>query len=150
MASLAPQTEHLPSDVIFGCSFTSAPQSPHFGIKSPPSKLPTTVSNFLANKSYAFFSIDRARANVFTFLFTIVQYSDVMFALVKWEYRVVPIKTSIHTDHFTTDSKPIIDDIQNDLNELGREGWELVGVQDISLADGRRFTVAYLKKQDKH
>jgi hypothetical protein len=36
VARLAPQTEHLPSAVIFGCSFTSVPQSPHFGIKSPP------------------------------------------------------------------------------------------------------------------
>jgi hypothetical protein len=69
---------------------------------------------------------------------------------VNWEYRVVPIKTAIHTDHFTIDSKPTIDDVQNDLNELGREGWELVGIQDISLADGRRFTVAYLKRQHKH
>ncbi len=36
VASFAPQTEHLPSAAIFGCSFTSAPQSPHFGIESPP------------------------------------------------------------------------------------------------------------------
>jgi len=35
VARLAPQTEHLPSAVIFGCSFTSAPQSPHLGIESP-------------------------------------------------------------------------------------------------------------------
>jgi hypothetical protein len=39
VASFAPQTEHLPSAVIFGCSFTSAPQSPHFGIESPPPKI---------------------------------------------------------------------------------------------------------------
>jgi hypothetical protein len=38
VARLAPQTEHLPSAVIFGCSFTSVPQSPHFGINSPPHK----------------------------------------------------------------------------------------------------------------
>ena len=30
IASFAPQTEHLPSAVIFGCSATSPPQSPHF------------------------------------------------------------------------------------------------------------------------
>jgi hypothetical protein len=80
---------------------------------------------------------------------TIIQCLGVVFGLVKWEYRVVPIKTAIHTDHFKTDSKPTIDDVQNDLNEMGREGWELVGIQDISLADGRRFTVAYLKRQAK-
>jgi len=28
--SFAPQTEHFPSAVIFGCSLTSALQSPHF------------------------------------------------------------------------------------------------------------------------
>jgi hypothetical protein len=40
-----------------------------------------------------------------------------------------------------------MEDVQNDLNSLGREGWELVSVQDVSLIDGRRFTVAYLKRQ---
>ena len=72
--------------------------------------------------------------------------SMVMFELVKWEYKVIPIKTRIHTDHFEGGKKPIMDDVQNDLNTLGREGWELVGVQDISLQDGRMFTVAYLKR----
>jgi hypothetical protein len=41
----------------------------------------------------------------------------------------------------------VIDDVQNDLNSLGKEGWELVTVQDTALQDGRRFTVAYLKRQ---
>jgi hypothetical protein len=35
-ASLAPQTEHFPSAVIFGCSLTSAPHKPHFKALSPP------------------------------------------------------------------------------------------------------------------
>ena len=39
-----------------------------------------------------------------------------------------------------------MDDVQNDLNSLGKEGWELVSVQDVSLPGGRRFTVAYLKR----
>jgi len=30
--SFAPQAEHVPCAVIFGCSFSSAPQIPHFGI----------------------------------------------------------------------------------------------------------------------
>jgi hypothetical protein len=71
----------------------------------------------------------------------------VAFELVKWEYKVIPIKTQIHSDHFDADKRPVIDDVQNDLNALGNEGWELVGIQDISLQDGRMFTVAYLKKQ---
>jgi hypothetical protein len=39
-------------------------------------------------------------------------------------------------------------DVQSDLNALGNEGWELVSVQDISTPDGRRFTIAYLKRQN--
>jgi hypothetical protein len=65
----------------------------------------------------------------------------------KWEYKVVPIKTRIHSDHFEGGNKPVMDDMQNDLNSLGKEGWELVSIQDIILQDGRRFTVAYLKRQ---
>jgi len=70
-----------------------------------------------------------------------------MFGLVKWEYRVIPKKTQIHSAHFEVEKKPVIEDVQNDLNELGDEGWELVSVQNINLPDGRMFTVAYLKKQ---
>jgi hypothetical protein len=72
-----------------------------------------------------------------------------MFKLIKWEYKVVLIKTQIHSDHFQADRKPVIEDVQNDLNALGNEGWELVGVQDIRLPDGRMFTVAYLKRQKR-
>jgi hypothetical protein len=69
--------------------------------------------------------------------------------LVKWEYKVILIRTQIHSDHFQADNKPVIEDIQDNLNILGNEGWELVSIQDITLADGRMFTVAYLKRQ-KH
>ena len=69
--------------------------------------------------------------------------------MVKWEYKVILIRTQIHSDHFQADKKPVIEDVQNDLNALGNERWELVSVQDIRLPDGRMFTVAYLKKQ-KH
>jgi hypothetical protein len=70
-----------------------------------------------------------------------------MFELITWEYKVIPIKTRIHSNHFEGGSKPVMEDVQKDLNSLGKEGWELVGVQDVSLPDGRRFTVAYLKRQ---
>ena len=70
-----------------------------------------------------------------------------MFDLKKWEYKVIPIKTRIHSDHFESGSKPVMDDVQNDLSLLGKDGWELVSVQDISLKDGRMFTVAYLKRE---
>lgn len=64
----------------------------------------------------------------------------------QWEYKVIPIKTRIHSDN-VDGTKPVIEDVQNDLDKLGREGWELVGIQDTSLQDGRRFTIAYLKRQ---
>jgi len=67
--------------------------------------------------------------------------------MITWEYTVIPVKTRIHTNRFEGSSKPVMEDVQNDLNSLGKEGWELVGVQDVSLPDGRRFTVAYLKRQ---
>jgi hypothetical protein len=70
-----------------------------------------------------------------------------MFELITWEYKVIPIKTRIHSNHFEGGSKPVMEDVQKDLNSFGKEGWELVGVQDVSLPDGRRFTVAYLKRQ---
>ena len=70
-----------------------------------------------------------------------------MFELITWEYKVIPIKTRIHSNHFEGGQKPVMEDVQKDLNRLGREGWELVSVQDVSLPDGRRFTVAYLKRQ---
>jgi hypothetical protein len=70
-----------------------------------------------------------------------------MFELAKWEYKVIPIKTQIHTDHTGRDSKHVMRDVQHDLNVLGKEGWELVSIQDVSLRDDRRFTVAYLKRQ---
>jgi hypothetical protein len=72
-----------------------------------------------------------------------------MVEMVSWEYKVIPVKTRIHSNHFQGGNQPVMEDVQNDLNSLGKEGWELVGVQDVSLADGRRFTVAYLKRQ-KH
>ena len=65
----------------------------------------------------------------------------------KWEYKVLPLKTRVHVDRFTTERKPIIEGVQNELNDLGKDGWELVGVQNIRLEDGRLFTVAYLKRQ---
>jgi len=73
--------------------------------------------------------------------------SDVDFELAKWEYRVIPIKTRIHSGGSEAGNKPVMDDVQNDLDVLGNEGWELVCVQDITLQDDRMFTVAYLKRQ---
>lgn len=65
----------------------------------------------------------------------------------KWEYKVLPLKTRVHADRLITDGKPVIDSIQSELNVLGKDGWELVSVQNIRLEDGRLFTVAYLKRR---
>jgi hypothetical protein len=67
--------------------------------------------------------------------------------LVKWEYKVMPLRTKISIDHFATEGKPTIESIQDELNILGKDGWELVSVQNIRLEDSRLFTVAYLKRQ---
>ncbi len=67
--------------------------------------------------------------------------------MVKWEYKVMPLKTKVRVDRFATEKKPTIDSIQNELNVLGKDGWELVSVQNIRLEDGKLFTVAYLKRQ---
>jgi hypothetical protein len=67
--------------------------------------------------------------------------------LVKWEYKVLPLKTRVHADRLVTEGKPVIESIQNELNALGKDGWELVSIQNIRLEDGRLFTVAYLKRQ---
>ena len=48
---------------------------------------------------------------------------------------------------FRNRKKPVIESVQNELNVLGKDGWELVSVQNIRLEDGRLFTVAYLKRQ---
>ena len=69
--------------------------------------------------------------------------------MVKWEYKVLPLKTRVHADRLITEGKPVIEGIQKELNVLGKDGWELVSVQNIRLEDGRLFTVAYLKRQER-
>jgi hypothetical protein len=66
--------------------------------------------------------------------------------MMNWEYKVIPVKTRIHSGNLSGGKKPVMDDVQNDLNSLGKQGWELVSIQDVNLTDGRRFTVAYLKR----
>ena len=67
--------------------------------------------------------------------------------MVKWEYKVLPLKTRVHVDRFTTERKPVIEGVQEELDGLGKDRWDLVSVQNIRLEDGRLFTVAYLKRQ---
>ena len=67
--------------------------------------------------------------------------------MVKWEYKVLPLKTKVRVDRFAVEKKPTIESIQDELNILGKDGWDLVSVQNIRLEDGRLFTVAYLKRQ---
>ena len=69
--------------------------------------------------------------------------------MANWEYKVIPVKTRIHSSTLSGGNKPEIEDVQKNLNNLGKDGWELVSVQDVSLPDGRRFTVAYLKRQQR-
>jgi ribosomal protein S24E len=69
--------------------------------------------------------------------------------LVKWEYTVLAVKTKIHVSRHERDKNPIIENVQNELNALGKEGWELVAVQNVRLETGTLFTVAYLKREKR-
>lgn len=62
---------------------------------------------------------------------------------------MLALKTMVHLDRLAIERKPVIESVQDELNVLGKDGWELVSVQNIRLEDGRLFTVAYLKRQKK-
>ena len=65
----------------------------------------------------------------------------------KWEYTVLALKTKVHVSRHEREKNPTIQNVQNELNTLGDEGWELVSVQNIRLETGMLFTVAYLKRK---
>ncbi len=44
------------------------------------------------------------------------------------EYKVVPIKTRIHSGTMSGSGKPVKDEVEDELNTFGRKGWELVNV----------------------
>ena len=70
-----------------------------------------------------------------------------MILLVKWEYTVIALKTKISVNRRDREKNPTIQNVQNEMNALGEEGWELVSVQNIRLETGMLFTVAYLKRE---
>lgn len=65
----------------------------------------------------------------------------------KWEYIVLVLKTKINVNRYEREKNPIIQNVQKELNALGEEGWDLVGVQNIRIETGMLFTVAYLKRE---
>lgn len=67
--------------------------------------------------------------------------------MVKWEYIVLALKTKIHVNRSDREKNPTIQNVQNKLNELGAEGWDLVSIQNVRLETGSLFTVAYLKRE---
>ena len=67
--------------------------------------------------------------------------------MTKWEYTVLAVKTKINVDRFHRENNPIIQNVQQELNALGEEGWDLAGVQNIRVETGMLFTVAYLKRE---
>jgi len=67
--------------------------------------------------------------------------------MVKWEYIVLALKTKIHVNRSDREKNPTIQNVQNKLNELGSEGWDLVSVQNVRLETGSLFTVAYFKRE---
>ena len=63
------------------------------------------------------------------------------------EYSVLALKTKIHVRRYEQEENPIIKNVQYELNQLGKNGWELVGIQNVRLETGSLFTVAYLKRE---
>lgn len=76
-------------------------------------------------------------------------YYECAFDLVKWEYTVLALKTKIHINRHDREKNPIVQGVQEELNELGAEGWDMVGVQNVRLETGSLFTVAYLKREKR-
>ena len=58
---------------------------------------------------------------------------------------MLALKTKVHINRHEREKNPTIQNVQNELNTLGEDGWELVGVQNIRLETGILFTVGYLK-----
>ena len=70
-----------------------------------------------------------------------------LFVLSKYEYIVLPISTKIHISRHSEEKGAVIQNVQDELNALGSEGWNLVSVQNVRLETGSLFTVAYLKRE---
>ena len=60
---------------------------------------------------------------------------------------MLALKTKVQVSRHDREKNPTIQNVQKELNDLGEEGWELVGVQNIRLETGMLFTVAYLKRK---
>lgn len=60
---------------------------------------------------------------------------------------MLALKTKVHVSRHEREKNPTIQNVQKELNDLGEEGWELVGVQNVRLETGMLFTVAYLKRE---
>ena len=60
---------------------------------------------------------------------------------------MLALKTKINVNRHEIEKNPTIQNVQNELNALEKESWELAGVQNIRLETGMLFTVAYLKRE---
>jgi len=56
-------------------------------------------------------------------------------------------QTKLCVDQSKLERIQVMENIQNELNALGNDGWELVSVQNIRLDDSGLFSVAYLKRK---
>jgi len=68
--------------------------------------------------------------------------------LLKWEYKLAPVTLKVQLERFIAHQegrKPLIDSIEDALNILGEDGWELVAVETVKLGN-RHETYAYLKR----
>ena len=69
----------------------------------------------------------------------------------KWEYLVIGLKGSGYTGAYNYSPSIPIDPIENQeaqdqLNELGEQGWELVGLSSMTTDRGTHHIKAYMKR----
>ena len=62
--------------------------------------------------------------------------------MTKWEYKIVKI---MMTRYVQSDLKT--DEVEQALNNLGKEGWEVVNIFDLNMKDGKSsYVIASLKR----
>lgn len=63
----------------------------------------------------------------------------------EWEYKTIRLKPPV-TDYAEQKVEHVLDDLTPQLNDAGRDGWELVNVLDTEALGYTNFVVAVFKR----
>ena len=63
----------------------------------------------------------------------------------EWEYKTVRLKAPV-SDYTEGKVEDVLDDLSPQLNDAGRDGWELVNVLDTEALGYSNFVVAIFKR----